>query len=291
MKAKEIEHEGFKYCYHIFDGGKSELDPILVVNGAFQNLDSLKNIFGFFIEKTTVIYTDLPGTGTAEYIPEKYSIEFLCDSIYQILIELSIDKIYLVSASYGTAIAYKFTQKYPERVSKLVLIGTMKEIPEHAKLDYSKSVILAEKGNLTEFSKLILKILFNDNSIINDQINNFKLVRDLLKRQLMKLDNLSLSKYVSNIKRLLNVSPLEFQPPPNVSTLIFTGEFDPLTPPDLCRKFAQELPNSIFTSIKGADHLCHFEQPNLMIEIIYKFGIDQDLRQINGFNKIEYFKK
>lgn len=290
MEVNKIEYHGFNFYYQVFESNKRELEPIFVVNGAFQSLDSLKNIFDFFIKKTTVIFVDLPGTGTADYLPEEYDLEFLCDSIYEVLKELSINKVYLVAASYGTPIAYKFAQKYSKMLSKLVLIGTMKKIPKHADTDYSNSIILAEKGDIDAFTKLILKILFNTNLAINNKINNFELTKGLLERQLMRLDELSIKKYISNTKRLLNICPSEFNPPPQTPTLIITGEYDPLTPPDLCREFARGLTNSIFTTIKGADHLCHFEQPNAMIDILYRFGMGLDLKTIDSCNDIEYSK-
>ena len=290
MKTNEIKHQGFKYYYRIYKNEKQELDPIFFVSGAFQNMDSWKLIANYFMKKTTVIVADLPGMGLADHLPYEYDLDFLVDSIYLILEDASINKVYMISASYGTPICYKFAKKYPEKVSLLTLAGTMKELPKDLKENISESIQIAKKGNAQEFAKFVLKngLMYNDKDA-DCKINRFELVKRMLSMQLNLLDKSSMNKFVSNSKRLLQETCLNFDNSPNLKTLIFTGEYDVFTTPESCRKFAQNLNDSTFTTIKKADHLFHLEQTKTTIELLYRFGTGCKLDGIKNCNEIESF--
>lgn len=293
VKTNEIKHQGFKYYYRIYKNNKEELDPIFFVSGAFQTMESWKYISNYFIEKTTVVVADLPGMGLADHLPEDYDLDFLVDSVYAILEKASIKKVYMVSASYGTPICYKFAKKYPERVSLLTLAGTMKELPQCAKNNISESIQIAKHGKTHEFAKYVLKngLMYNDKDA-DDKINKYAFVNRILGMQLRHLDKESMKKFVSNSTRLLKENSLNFDHIPNCKTLIFTGEYDIFTTPNSCREFAMKMKDSTFTTIKKADHLFHLEQTKTTIDLLHRFGTLCDLNGIKNCNEIEsfYFK-
>lgn len=291
MKTKSIKYQGFKYYYRIFENKNQEIDPVFFVSGAFQDMDSWKLLSDYFIPKTTVILADLPGMGMADYLPDDYNIDFLVDCLYQIFEEAGLKKVYMISASYGTILGYKFAKKYPEKISMMTLGGTMKKLPQNLKDIIAQSMALAKAGKTNEFAEYVLKngLMYNGKSA-NQKIANYEKVYELVHRQLSNLDESLTKKFVSNTKRLLNESQLEINHSLKINTLIFTGEYDVFTSPESCRNFALQHNNSTFTTIKKADHLYHLEQTMTTIELLYRFGKGLNLEGIENCNEIEFFK-
>lgn len=291
MQVNEIEYQNFKYYYRIYKNDNEELDPIFFISGAFQNMDSWRLISNHFISKTTVVVADLPGMGLADYLPEDYDVDFLVEAVYKILEEVSLENVYMISASYGTILGYKFAKKYPEKISIMVLAGTMKELSQLLKDRIIGSIDIAKKGETQEFAAYVLKNgLMYDGKDADEKINKFKFVKRVLNKQLSAFNKSEMDKYVSNSKRLLNESPIDFIDVPSIKTLIFTGEYDVLTTPESCRNFARKLKNSIFTTIKHADHLFHLEQPTIVIELFTRFGKGDNFDGIENCGEIEFFK-
>ena len=57
----------------------------------------------------------------------------------------------------------------------------------------------------------------------------------------------------------------------DVPTLVVVGELDTLTPPDLAKEIANEIPNAKLEIIPGAGHLSNIEQPDIFNNIVIKF--------------------
>ena len=285
---KKLNYQGYDYFYRVIENKNNNFEPTFFISGAFQNMDSWKKYVNYFSCETTVILTDLPGTGKSDTVYENVSLDFFSDALFKIVKDIAVQNFYLVSASYGTPIAYTFAQNYPELVSKLVLAGTMREIPIHVKERILESLRLAEMNLMEEFADFVIREGF----LCLDQSRHIK-KRELTKRvlysELKNMTNDALEKYIMNTKRLLSYESLDLSNSPNVKTLIFTGEYDVFTLPEYCREIAASLSDSIFTSIKNADHLFHIEQFNTTLELLLRFVKGLPLENIEGCNNIEYF--
>ena len=53
---------------------------------------------------------------------------------------MQVEKVEIVSISYGAPAGILFTQRYPESVGKLVVMGAMKSIPEHLRQPVEESI-------------------------------------------------------------------------------------------------------------------------------------------------------
>ena len=291
-KNVEIEYKGYKYFYRINRNNSSELPPILFISGAFQNMNSWKNISEYFSTKTTTILADLPGMGISEFLPKKENFDFVVESMNKILEREKIEKVYLISISYGAIIGYKFSQKYSEKVSLLALLGAMTEMPQKLDLRIRNSINVANKGNAEKFADLLLQkgILYDENDA-DEKIKNHDLVNRAIRLQLKRLDKQDLKKYATNTERLLNENDLDFEDKTKFKKIVFTGEFDILTTPELCRIFAKKLNNVTFTTIRNSDHIFHIQQLETTIELLYQFGIGGNLKRIENCNEFETFNK
>lgn len=78
----------------------------------------------FFSKKYTVITYDQRGHGISDKPKADYSIETLSNDLYCLIEELNLEKVILVGHSMGGMTALTFALNHPDKVSKLVLVGT-----------------------------------------------------------------------------------------------------------------------------------------------------------------------
>jgi pimeloyl-ACP methyl ester carboxylesterase len=288
MKHEEFEltNNGYRYYCRVLKPEDALYPPILFLSGAFQTMDSWDKFVTYFHNKATILLVDLPGIGKADTLPSDYGLDFLTDCVEQLLDHLSIPKVNVVAASYGSPIGYEFAKRYPDRVFHLFLGGIMKEIPIESEVLIYRSIELLQQNRIAEFADLGIRVLLCLDT--NKEVYKSKVVSRMLKKQLLNLNANQIEKYIANTLRLFRHTPLNIEASPDVPTLITTGEYDIFTKPEYCKEIAQTFKNALFTTIKNADHLCHMEKFHTVIDLIDKFFADEALDQIPGCNNIEY---
>jgi pimeloyl-ACP methyl ester carboxylesterase len=289
MRHQEIEltFKGFRYYYRIIRSGNKNCCPILFLSGAFQTMDSWGKFVDYFNDKTTLILVDLPGVGKSDFLPSDYGLEFLAECIENLLVHVSVPKINVFSASYGSPIGYIFAKHYPHRVSHLLLAGIMREIPKDSEASVYATITLLQQKNISEFTDEVINGLL---CLDPEKVSKCKVVARVFRNQLKQLSNDQMEKYIANTLRLFKHTPLNINHSPNLPTLVFTGEHDTFTKAQYCREFANNFHNSTFTTIKNADHLCHMEQFEAVIELSHRFFLDESLDDLPGCNVVERLK-
>ncbi len=274
-----LELQGFRYHYAL-SGRETGVAPIILVSGAFQSMKSWSRFVGSLCEHAPIVTVDLPGAATADLLPEEYGVEFLVDALLQVIDTLGFTRVNVVAASYGTPIAYRLAQRYPERVERLVLAGVMRRIAEEHVADINATMDALCAGDLEDFAQRCVRGLLNQDASL--EIGNREATEQLLARQLQRFDAQDASRYLSNTRRLLRGTELDLADPPAAPTLVFTGEHDTFTTPDRCREIAAALPHSTFTLIERADHLFHLEQFEVTLELIQSFVLQGHIDRVPG---------
>jgi pimeloyl-ACP methyl ester carboxylesterase len=287
---KKLNCHGYDFFYRVIESKNNNFEPTFFISGAFQDMESWKRFASVFSNETTVILADLPGTGKSDIVDDNVPLDFFSEAIFRIVKDIEVKKVYLVSASYGTPIAYTFTKNYPELVSKLVLAGTMRDIPVHMREKIIQSVHLAEMNLMEKFAWFA-----THNGLLcldpTKQIDRRELVIRVLNSELKNMTRDAAERYIMNTTRLLNYQSLDISESPDVSTLVFTGEYDVFTIPEYCREIASSFSDAVFTSIKNADHLFHIERFDTTLELLLRFVKGLPLENIEGCNEIEYLFK
>ena len=98
----ESTFEGFRYITRCLPHASAE-PPVLFISGAFQSMGSWKKFADHFSRFRTVVLCDLPGTGEADPLPSRFGLDFLACALANVLGELGIPTVDIVSASYGHA--------------------------------------------------------------------------------------------------------------------------------------------------------------------------------------------
>ena len=291
MKNSDIKLslKGFNYYCRFIENPDSKYDPMLLLSGAFQNMDSWKNFTKVLSENFSVVLIDLPGSGKADFLPYRFGADFLVEAISHMFDHLKIKKANIIAASYGTPTAFNFAAKYPEKVAHLIMGGVMKEMPEERKNDVVRIYQHANQGDRKAFARETTKLLLNCEESKN--VNKSSLVKRVMECSLARISKAEIKKMVENTRRILHHGTLDLSKAASVPTLVYTGEYDHFTKPEYCREVAGYFNRAIFTTIKKADHLFHIEQTKTVIEMGIRFVKGESIESLIQLNKIEYLTK
>jgi len=285
VHEQRLSLRGYRFSYRYFTSPDFTGEPLFFVSGAFQNMHSWKVFIHYVLERRNpVIVADLPGAGGSAPLPVNYGLNFFSEALRLILEDINCPRVSIVSVSYGTPIGYTFAHQHPDLVNKLVLAGTMKEIPSHMRASVIENLKQLESGRMTDFAQSALEGLLNCDPLI--PVRRRHATQRVLRAQLASMSKDDQTKYLFNTLRLLVKSPLDLSRPPQCPTLVFTGEHDTFTRPEDCLEIAQSIPCSYFTTIKEADHLFHMEQPGVTCHLSYSFIREQEIDGICGINSL-----
>lgn len=108
--------------YSVYEGGKSELAPVVLIHGAGGSHLTwpveIRRLAG-----QRVITIDLPGHGKSRGAGQQ-SIPAYADQVHNLLAQLGLPECVLVGHSLGGAVALTIALKYPRQVAGLGLIAT-----------------------------------------------------------------------------------------------------------------------------------------------------------------------
>jgi pimeloyl-ACP methyl ester carboxylesterase len=265
-----LTHQGQRFCHRVIRHPSPAFSPTLFVSGAFQTMESWARFARIFAQSTTVILVDPPGMGRSEPLPPEYGVDFLADCLFLILEEHGIERINVVAASYGTPAAYRLAQRYPERIERVVLAGTMKEIPSHIRGKVQESIETALYGDGPRLAQQVIDgLLCRDLGL---PVEKRGLSERILRSSLSRMSARELRQYAANTTRLLEHEALDLRGPIiGPQALIFTGEHDCFTTPEHCLEVAKAFQRAWFTVIERADHLFHVERFDVIVDLLLRF--------------------
>jgi pimeloyl-ACP methyl ester carboxylesterase len=101
----------------------SETVPLLLIPGAFQSTDSMKQWVAAFVAKRPVIVFDQQGHGRTADTPRTMSYEQFGDDAAALLHALDVERADVMGYSQGGAVALQLALRHPQLVSKLITLG------------------------------------------------------------------------------------------------------------------------------------------------------------------------
>jgi pimeloyl-ACP methyl ester carboxylesterase len=271
VQEHRTSRDGLRFRHRIVEHPCPAFAPTLFVSGAFQTMDSWARFATSFAPHTTVLLVDPPGMGESDLLPPGAGVDFLAACLEQVLDERGIAKATVISASYGTPAAFTLAGNRPDRVDRIVLAGTMKELPSHLRTRIDASI-----GMACRFDRDALATECIDGMLCHDplvSIDRRESAARVLRSSVTRMSDAELSKYAANTERLLNHEPLATSPRiVGPEALVFTGEHDVFSSPAACREVATAFDRAWFTTIRRADHLFHLQRGDSVRELILKFA-------------------
>jgi pimeloyl-ACP methyl ester carboxylesterase len=240
-----------------------------MIGGAFQRKETWGRIEREFLAHMDVLTVDPPGWGAGDLLPGHHGVAFLADAVCHMVDELGLDEVNLIGGSYGTAIAYRIAQQRPERVVRIVLVGTMTSIPEHARAAMARTLEHLADRRMEEYAEAAVDILMNRDRL--GSVAAGARVRGFLLRRMVNLPEGEAEQTYANTWRLLHQEMIDTSRPPATPVLVATGEHDTFTTPDLCRQMASTCRDSWFAEVSDADHMVFLERTAELADLVTRF--------------------
>ena len=215
-----------------------------------------------YFANQSVLFYDLLNHGHSTRGYKELSFEIYSNQLLNIINELQIDKINIVGFSIGALIAQHFTEKFYNKINKLVLIASVYQRSDKQIETVQKRYNEALNG--TSITIDSIKRWFSE-SYLNNNPQVYDFFYNLLEKKKNE-DFLPAYKiFVNSDKYSINYN--NFKMP----SLIMTGENEVGSTPHMSEGISKEIKNSDLYIIKDAKHGATIEQSKVVNEKINKF--------------------
>tara|TARA_Y100000741_G_scaffold345344_1_gene310693 strand:+ start:383 stop:1174 length:792 start_codon:yes stop_codon:yes gene_type:complete len=215
-----------------------------------------------YFKNESMIYYDILNHGKSKSSHRYLSFEMFADQLNNLIQNLNIKKINLVGFSIGALIAQHFTQKYINKINKLILIGSVyKRTKDQISIVKKRYKEALSGKSITEESiqRWFTKSFLNQNT----QVYNF--FHNLLDNKRNEDFLPAYKVFVESDKNFINFSNF------NMPTLIMTGEKEVGSTPLMSEGIQNEIKNSKLYIIKNAKHGATIEKADDVNKQLSKF--------------------
>ncbi len=223
---------------------------ILVLHGWTYSTEKWSNFIDLLKEKNDVEFLKIPGL--TEELKEIWQLDNYVEWLNKKVVGQK-GKVVLIGHSNGGRISLAFVNKYPDKVSKLVLIDSAgiyhNELPIRLKRLFFKGVAKIGK-NLTS-SERLKKILYKFT-----RERDYYEASSIVKKTMVNLITSDIAHLLEKIK---------------VPTLIIWGQEDKVTPLVDGKLMHSLIKNSKLSIIKDARHSPQFTHPKEVVKIINEY--------------------
>ncbi|MDC0984124.1 alpha/beta hydrolase [Candidatus Pelagibacter sp.] len=245
---------------HASDAGQ-ELDHkkeiIIFLHGSGLSHIVWSLVEQFFSNKNfNVLSIDLPGHGNSEG-PCLKTIEEIADWLEKVFVKLKLEKVILIGHSQGCLEMLEYSNKYKNRLKKLVFIGGSYKMPVNQDL-----IDLAKNGD-TDAVKLMMKWGYEGSKkfIGGNPIKRIiQSPRDI--SQILGVDLVACNNYVNGSNAVKTI---------DCPTMFVFGALDKMVNIEVGKKFANLVGNSTTHIIDGCGHMIMIEKAFEMREKVLEF--------------------
>jgi pimeloyl-ACP methyl ester carboxylesterase len=249
---------GIKMYYELYGEG----DPVLLIHGGRGSIEN----FGLQIPELSkhfrIIAPDSRAHGRTSDSDQPLSYALMASDMAGLADELKMEKIDIMGWSDGGNTALEFAFAFPERVGKMVILGTnytfrIPSVPDDG-------VIMDPADPLLVRMRPFLKKYFENSEKFCPAPERFPEI----KRKWSELWNNHPDFTIEHLKEI------------KTPTLVISGDND-LYSPEQTITLSQSLPNSQLMIVPGATHFVHIEQPEIINRAAIKF-LKTSFRKINN---------
>ncbi len=212
-----------------------------------------------------LVALDWPGFGESDIVNTVSTMEEFADIVAQLMETLGMRQAILCGLSMGGYAAFAFLRKYPQRLSGLILADT------RPGADTAEA-----RANRENVAKIALAE--GTEAIANMQLP--RLISEYTRQhepqvetRLRQMINEATPQGIAAASRgmALRLDSTDLLAGIQVPTLVIVGEQDALTPPEVARAYAQQIPNAQLVVIPHAGHISNMEQPEAFLLAVRGF--------------------
>jgi pimeloyl-ACP methyl ester carboxylesterase len=220
----------------------------------------------FSRERTTLIF-DYPGVGGSEARPGPFSTRDLADTTAALLDALGIECADVAGAFMGGMVAQELALRHPQRVERLLLMGT------YARPDAKRRLLLEQWRELARIDAP-LHVMVRDRLLWtahDDTIAQTDLIEQMIEFFTRDGAPLSAELFAEQCSACLAHDTLERLGEIRQATLVLCGAQDLLTPPKLHRELAAGIRDARLVSVPNAAHLVMVESAAVWNRAVLQF--------------------
>ena len=233
---------------HYLAGGQGE--PLVVVHGGSgSSREWLKNAAAL-AENYTVYIPDMPGFGYTRSLEGDYFLPEMAEFVDDFSHKLGLEKFHLMGHSLGGGIALHYVLKFPQKITKLVLVSSMclgKEIALWVRL-------LANPRMCRSVGNAVLAVLRGVKWLVESlMLASFEFIMPV------SVTSVYLGSYITTLKEQTTVF-LDRLSEILVPTLVVWGAKDPIVPYRQAYAAAKIIPDCQVKVFKEAGHSVYSEE-------------------------------
>ena len=242
----------------------NEKKPIVFIHGVGLTKEIWEPQIDFLKNYNTLTY-DLLGHGKTPLKKSKVNLEDFSKQLIKLIDELNFKKIHLVGFSLGALIARHFASEHSDRLSSLIIHGSIYKRNEAQKRVVQNRYEVAKMNRPASKETAIRRWLSRDFTKKNPNI--YKKIYSILEKN-KRLDFLKcyevFVQYTDDDEMIKKI---------NAHTLITTGQNDVGSTPEMSKNLSKMIKGSNFVQIKKGKHLCSIECAD-DVNITFKKFID-----------------
>ncbi|MFF5638512.1 alpha/beta fold hydrolase [Streptomyces sp. NPDC012825] len=285
-----LSYEGFAYDARVVRSpAEPDSVPVVILGGSAQDRYTWVRHEPRLTPTTAVITVDLPGYGSADFLPAAYGLDFLADAVHHMVTGLGHPAVHLMGACYGGNVALRFAQRHPESVRSMILAGTTLVVPDNFKAAVAGWTEMLRRGDRVGYASGMVAAFTAPAEL--GPVRKRNVMARMLRRQGMDRTAHELRMDAEHSDRVLRHGVYASGPLPDVPCLAFTGEYDTLTPPSDSRRVAGLFPRARFTTVKETDHLSLLERPSEVADLWQRFYAGTPFDEMDFLNDVERIER
>ena len=243
----------------LFFKDSGEGTPLVMLHGLTASHTAFDWEEDYFKERYRVITMDARGHGQSDR-PRSYVLSDLVEDVIAILDHLKIRKAHILGISMGSYIAQGIALEYPERVDKLILVATK----SNGKTSSTQELMLAHADEIEgmdepQIRDALAKYIYHDTEAV---------ARRMEETPQPELNEIELA---AAHKALAGFDFRSALPMVQAETLIISGKYDGLNPPDRGKELANLMLNGHFVEFEHSGHAPQTEEPERFREVVSEF--------------------
>lgn len=262
---KKIEINGINYAYSDVGEGPA----IVFAHGLFIDHSIFERQIAVLRDSYRCISVDLPGHGQSEYDTNGWTLDDLAEDLAALINQLSREQVVFVGLSQGGMIGIRLAARYPQLISKLILIGASAraEFSERIPL-WQKTLTTLRVGSDAEREETFRTI--QGRILDSVWLANHPAEAEAERRIMLNNDKKGIQ--LAAQAAVLTRQDLRPELPKVVApTLIVVGENDNGTPPILAEEMQALLPKARLLVIPHSGHHLPLESPQHLTDAMQAF--------------------